>query len=106
MSQNQSQNRQEIGVAISQLNDADQKVEGIQQTLTNEMTSLMGGWQGNAATAFSRAHQAFDEKFELTQRELRDIAERLQSSLSDYQENETAQQEASKAIMNALNFPS
>jgi len=104
MSQDQSQNRQEIGVAISQLNDADQRVESIQQTLNNEMAALMGGWQGNAAAAFSKAHQAFDEKFETTQRELKRIAEVLQSSLSDYTANEAAQEQASSTIMNALNF--
>lgn len=104
MSQDQSQNRQEIGVAISQLNSADEHVEKIQQTLINEMAALMGGWQGNAANAFNKAHQAFNEKFELTQRELKGIAERLQSSLGDYTANETTQLEASNSIMNALNF--
>lgn len=104
MSQDQQQNRYEIGVAITQLGEADQSVERIQQTLTGEMGALMSSWQGNAATAFGKAHQAFDEKFELTQKELKRITEVLQSSLGDYTANESTQESASQAIFNALNF--
>ncbi|GAA2180593.1 hypothetical protein GCM10009785_12070 [Brooklawnia cerclae] len=104
MSQDQQQNRYEIGVAIQQLSDADQQIERIQATLRNEMAALQSSWQGNASAAFSKAHSAFDDKFETTQKELQRIQEVLQSSLGDYTRNEADQEQASSAIFNALNF--
>lgn len=104
MSQNQQQNRYEIGVAIQQLGEADESVERIQNTLASEMTALQGAWQGNASTAFAGAHRAFNEKFETTQTELKRIQEVLQNSLGDYTRTEAEQEQASSAIFNALNF--
>ena len=95
---NQAQDRGEIQIAIGQLDDAVSKINGIQQGLTSEISTLMGGWEGDAARAFQQGHQQFDERFNQTKQELSSIHERLSQSLSDYTANEAEQQSAANSI--------
>lgn len=104
MSQNQQQDRDQIRIAVTQIGDAHSQITQIQSTLTGEINSLASGWKGQAAEAFVRAHGQFNERFEMTKRELNDIEEALRESVGWYEQNESEQVSETSAISNALNF--
>ena len=103
MARDQQQDRAQILTATRQLNDAEAQIRQIQATLTAEMNSLAGLWQGNASRAFAQAHAQFDERFNRTRQELNSITTRLQESLQSYSATETDVTSTATSINSLLN---
>ncbi|MGE5289251.1 MAG: WXG100 family type VII secretion target [Micromonosporaceae bacterium] len=54
--------REAIQRAANQLDAAHGVVAGLRTKLESEHSTLMGGWQGQAASAFTNVYQTFDEE--------------------------------------------
>lgn len=102
MSGNSSVDRAAMKVAADKIDEAFNNVNQCQNTLQQQITALMGGWQGQAASAFSQAHQAFDEDFTHVKNDLSQIHEIMVGSQSSYTSTEDTNREATNAIYNAL----
>lgn len=103
MARDQQQDRAQILTATRQLNDAETQIRQIQATLTAEMNSLAGMWQGNASQAFAQAHGQFDQRFNKTRQELNTITTRLQESLQAYSATESDVTANANSINGLLN---
>lgn len=98
-----SVDRAEMTKAAGQIDQALQTISGTQRTLGSNVQGLMVTWKGNAATAFLKAFTEFDQQFSVVLSELEGIHGKLTDSQSTYTQNEASQEEATQAILNALN---
>lgn len=101
---NQSQNVFELGGAIEQLDLGYQKLESIQQELQEQMARLKARWHGEASMAFDSALRVYNEKFDLTQNELKDIRARLDVSTTDYATTEKNVAAEAGGLRGEINF--
>ena len=56
-------NRAAMATAAKQVEDAVTQVRGQQSQLAGFHGDMMGGWQGDAANAFTAAYEAFNADF-------------------------------------------
>jgi WXG100 family type VII secretion target len=89
--------------AAQQVEEALTQIRGQQSQLANYNSELIGSWKGEAATAFGNAYTQFNEDFTVVISALNGILERLGASHANYNAVETANQETSNRISNALN---
>lgn len=98
-----SVDRAEMMKAAGQIDDAQNSIHTTQTTLGGEVTSLMAGWQGQAAEAFMGAYREFDLQFDKVHQALVGIHEELSQTQRTYTQVEDDQKAASNAIFQALN---
>lgn len=96
-------NRAEMQKAVGQIDEAQGNIHGTQSRLKSEVTSLMAGWQGIAASAYLKAYEEFDMQFEKVHQALVGLQEELGQTQRTYTQVEDDQKAATNAIFQALN---
>jgi WXG100 family type VII secretion target len=89
--------------AASQVESAVGTIRGLQSNLASAHESMMGGWQGAAASTFTTAYSQFNVDFQKVIQALDYLGEKLQQSGKNYTTVETANQSSANKISAALN---
>jgi WXG100 family type VII secretion target len=83
-------NRASMAQAAQQVESAVGMIGGLQANMNGYTSQLGGGWQGNAAVAFTRAYEMFSADFAKVLSALEVIHEKLVSTRNTYQATEDA----------------
>jgi WXG100 family type VII secretion target len=73
-----------MATASQQVESAVTTIRGLQSSMTSYASQLQGGWQGQAASAFSNAYEAFSADFSKVLNALQSIQEKLVGTHSTY----------------------
>jgi WXG100 family type VII secretion target len=91
-----------MATAAQQTQGAVDSIRGIQNTMNGQHESLMGGWKGQAATAFTGAFTQFNGDFTKVLQALQNLQEKLHASQLNYSATEAANTQAASKITQAL----
>ena len=83
-------NRASMAQAAQQVEAAFGMITGLQSNMNGYSSQLGGGWQGNAAVAFTRTYEMFSADFAKVLNALQAIHDKLVSTRSTYQATEDA----------------
>lgn len=89
--------------AATQVSTAVGEVQGLQARLAAAHESTMGGWQGQAATAFTGAFMEFNADFTKVIRALDNLGDKLRVSGTNYATVEQSNTSSANKIIHALN---
>lgn len=89
--------------AATQVSTAAGEIQGLQSRLAGAHDSTVGGWTGQAATAFSNAYMEFNADFTKVIGALNNLGDKLRASGVNYNTVEEANQTSSSKIISALN---
>jgi WXG100 family type VII secretion target len=98
-----SVDRSAMAAAAQQIEDAVTSIQGIQSRLGGYHSDLQGGWQGQAATAFTNAYEGFSANFTKVINALRGMHENLTATHSTYMTTEQNQTQAANRVDSLLN---
>lgn len=96
-------NRAAMAQAAVQVEDTLGTVRSLQSTLAGYHSTLMGGWVGQAASAFTTAYTSFNDDFTKVITALQGIQEKLVATRSHYQATEDTQTAAANRVAGMLN---
>jgi WXG100 family type VII secretion target len=88
--------------AANQVSSAVDQVRSLQSNLASAHDSMMGGWQGAAASTFTNAFTVFNGDFTKVIAALENLGQKLQQSGVNYANVEQANQTSSNKITSAL----
>jgi WXG100 family type VII secretion target len=88
--------------AAQQVNSAVEEIRALQSQLASAHDSMMGGWQGAAASTFTSAFTAFNTDFNKVINALNNLGEKLQQSGANYATIEAANKSGASKILGAL----
>jgi WXG100 family type VII secretion target len=91
-------NRQAMATAARQVEGAVSTIRGLQSNMNGYASQLQSGWQGNAASAFSNAYEAFSADFAKVLTALGSIQEKLAGTHGTY----AATEEANTSTVNKI----
>jgi WXG100 family type VII secretion target len=77
-------NRQAMATAAQQVESAVSTIRGMQSNMNSYAGQLQGGWQGQAASAFTNTYEAFSADFSKVLNALEGIHEKLVGTHSTY----------------------
>ena len=83
-------NRASMAQAAQQVESAYGMITGLQSNMNGYSSQLGGGWQGNAAVAFTRTYEMFSADFAKVLTALQTIHDKLVSTRNTYQTTEDA----------------
>jgi len=83
-------NRASMAQAAQQVEASAGVISGLQANMNGYTSQLGGGWQGNAAVAFTRTYEMFSADFAKVLNALQVIHEKLVSTRNTYQATEDA----------------
>lgn len=83
-------NRASMAQAAQQVEAAFGMITGLQSNMNGYSSQLGGGWQGNAAVAFTRTYEMFSADFAKVLNALQTIHDKLVSTRNTYQATEDA----------------
>lgn len=83
-------NRSSMAQAGQQVEAAFGMITGLQSNMNGYSSQLGGGWQGNAAVAFTRTYEMFSADFAKVLNALQAIHDKLVSTRNTYQATEDA----------------
>ena len=83
-------NRASMAQAAQQVEAAYGMITGLQSNMNGYSSQLGGGWQGNAAVAFTRTYEMFSADFAKVLSALQSIHDKLVSTRNTYQATEDA----------------
>jgi WXG100 family type VII secretion target len=83
-------NRASMAQAAQQVEASIGVISGLQANMNGYTSQLGGGWQGNAAVAFTRTYEMFSADFAKVLNSLQVIQEKLVSTRNTYQATEDA----------------
>ena len=95
--------RAAMAQAAVQVEDALGQIRSQQSTLAGYHSTLMGGWVGDAANAFTNAYTAFNEDFSKVINALNGIHENLIGTRARYEANEQAQTAVANRVAGQIN---
>ena len=95
--------RAAMAQAAVQVDDALGQIRGQQSTLAGYHSTLMGGWEGDAASAFTNAFNAFNEDFTKVINALNGIHEKLIGTRARYEATEQAQTAVANRVAGQIN---
>ena len=95
--------RAAMAVAANQTQDAVDQIRGQQTKMNANHSALMGGWNGQAATAFTAAFDSFNNDFTKVLTALQGMQERLVGTQKNYTVTEQANTQAASRISGLLN---
>jgi WXG100 family type VII secretion target len=96
-------NRAAMAQAAVQVEDAVGQIRAQQSQLAGHHSDLMGGWQGQAAAAFTGAYESFNSDFTQVLSALQGIQEKLGTTRTRYQSAEETQTAAANRVRGMLN---
>jgi WXG100 family type VII secretion target len=89
--------------AATQVDTAVGDIQGLQGRLSGAHDTMMAGWQGSAASAFTNAFAEFNADFTKVITALNNLGDKLRASGVNYNTVEEANQSSSNKIISALN---
>jgi WXG100 family type VII secretion target len=89
--------------AATQVDGAVGEIHGLQGRLAGSHDTMMGGWQGQAASAFTNAFAEFNGDFTKVITALNNLGDKLRASGVNYNTVEEANQSSANKIISALN---
>jgi WXG100 family type VII secretion target len=89
--------------AATQVGAAVGEIQGLQSRLAGSHDTMMGGWMGQAATAFTNAYLEFNVDFTKVIRALDNLGEKLRAAGVNYNTTEEANQSSANRIASVLN---
>jgi WXG100 family type VII secretion target len=92
-----------MATAATQVEDAVGRVRGQQSQLNGFHSELMGGWSGDAASAFTAAYEHFGADFTKVINALEGIHERLVGTRTRYEATEQANTQTVNRVGGLLN---
>jgi WXG100 family type VII secretion target len=92
-----------MAAAVNQLQSAVEEVTSQQSRLAGEQATMMGGWKGQAASAFDAAFTTFNADYTKVIRAMQNIQEALRANLANYTADEAANVHLSTTVSSALN---
>jgi ESAT-6 family protein len=95
--------RAAMATAAKQVEDAVTQVRGQQSQLAGFHSDLMAGWQGQAASAFTAAYEAFNADFTQVINALQEFYPKLTTTRSRYDANEQTLTSASNRVAGQIN---
>jgi len=96
-------NRAAMATAYNQCQDAVDQVKAEQAKLGGFHSEMMGGWIGQAASAFTGAYTEFNADFTKVLSALQEIQEKLVATQRRYTANEAQQTAAANRVQGLLN---
>jgi WXG100 family type VII secretion target len=96
-------NAQLMGQAASQVESAVGEIRAQQSQLASAHETMMGGWQGPAASTFTSAFTQFNADYTKVITALENLGEKLRQSGVNYTTIEDANQGSANKIVRALN---
>ena len=96
-------NRQAMQAAAQQVDSAVTTIRGLQSNMSSYAQELQGGWQGQAASAFHSAFEAFSADFGKVLTALDGIHEKLVGTHSTYTETEASNTSTAHKLNSMLN---
>ena len=96
-------NRAAMATAAQQVEDAVTQVRGQQSQLAGFHSDMMGGWKGDAATAFTAAYEAFNADFSQVISALEEFYPKLTTTRSRYEANEQTMTSVSNRVASQIN---
>ncbi|MDT0202159.1 WXG100 family type VII secretion target [Nocardioides sp. AE5] len=98
---NTSQEAMAAGAA--HVDEATQQVQGHINTLRNEVTTMLGGWGGSAASAFGNLHTNFEAQANKINASLGAMHEALVSTRATYAAQEEQESAAISSMSSQIN---
>lgn len=95
-------NRQAMATAAQQVESAVTTIRGLQSNMNGYASQLQGGWQGQAASAFTNAYEAFSADFAKVLTALQSIQEKLVGTHGTYAATEDTNTSTVNKIQNML----
>jgi WXG100 family type VII secretion target len=89
--------------AATQVGTAVAEIQGLQSRLAGSHDTMMGGWMGQAATAFTNAYLEFNTDFSKVINALNNLGDKLRASGANYANVEQANTSSANKIVRALN---
>ena len=96
-------NRQAMATAAQQVEGAVTTIRGLQSNMASYAAQLQGGWQGQAASAFNNAYEAFSADFTKVLSALQSIQEKLVGTHGTYATTEETNTSTVSKISTMLN---
>ncbi|MER6003217.1 WXG100 family type VII secretion target [Nonomuraea angiospora] len=89
--------------AVTRIEDAAERLRGIQQQLDQAGVSLKAHWLGQSEAAFDAVHKKWHERMDVILGSLRRLAENIGTSNKNYQAFNQERTEAMNQIANMIN---
>jgi WXG100 family type VII secretion target len=96
-------NRAQMATAAVQVEDAVGQIRGQQSQLNGYHSQLVGGWVGDAATAFTGAFESFSADFTKVLNALEGMHEKLVGTRATYQSTEDSNTATVNRVAGLLN---
>ncbi len=96
-------NRAQMATAAVQVEDAVGQIRGQQSQLNGYHSQLVGGWVGDAATAFTGAFESFSADFTKVLSALEGMHEKLVGTRANYQATEDSNTATVNRVAGLLN---
>jgi WXG100 family type VII secretion target len=87
----------------ARVDEASNQIQGHIANLRGEVDTMMGGWRGEAAGAFVRVHDAFDQHATRINNALRQMHEALLATHTTYGTQETDQTQTLSGLAGQIN---
>lgn len=92
-----------MATAASQLQEAVDDIRAQQSRLTSAHSTMMGGWSGDAASAFTAAYEAFNADFTKVITAMQGMQTRLVGTRANYEASEQANTTSANRVMGLIN---
>jgi WXG100 family type VII secretion target len=92
-----------MATAARQVEDAVTQIRGQQSQLGGFHATMMGGWKGEAASAFTAAYEAFNTDFTAVISALDEFYPKLTTSRARYEANEQALSASANKVATQIN---
>ena len=97
-----SVDRAAMAQAAQQVDSAVSVIRGLQSNMNSYSSQMMGGWQGQAATAFTSTYEAFNADFSKVLTALQRIQENLVGTHGTYTTTEATNTQTVSRVAGAL----
>lgn len=87
----------------AKVEEASSQIQGLIGSLSSEVDTMMGGWRGEAATAFTQVHESFQQQANKINNALRQMHEALQSTHRTYGSQESNQSQSLSGLAGQIN---
>jgi WXG100 family type VII secretion target len=87
----------------TRVDEAAQQIQGLITNLRSEVETMMGGWRGEAASAFVQVHDAFEQQANRINSALRQMYEALIATHRTYGTQETTQTQSLSGLAGQIN---
>jgi WXG100 family type VII secretion target len=87
----------------AKVDEATQQIQGHIQALRSEVETMMGGWRGEAASAFTQVHNSFEEQATKINNALRQMHEALLATNRTYTNQESSQSQTLSGLAGQIN---